>query len=104
MAVGGAPAGYADSSDYAVGVTEKLGRGIVNVLSSPLEIPCGIRDEVSDRGTGGVGSGFFKGLALFLRRVLVGATETATFVIPMEATIPNVCARKPAPAVETKPD
>ena len=98
----GSPLAYADSADYAVEITEKLGRGIVNVLGSPLEIPCAIRDDVTEHGAAGIGSGLFKGLALFGRRVLVGVTEIGTFVIPMEATIPSVCAKKPAPAVETK--
>lgn len=80
--------------DYSVEVSQKFGRGLLNVLSSPLEIPCAIRDDVQEKGAAGVGTGFFKGIAFFLRRVLVGATEVGTFVIPMEATLPPVCAKK----------
>ena len=94
--------GRAESADYPLEITEKLGRGVVNVLGSPLEIPCAIRDDVTEHGAAGIGSGLFKGLALFLRRVLVGVTEIGTFVIPMEATLPKVCAKRPAPAVETQ--
>lgn len=88
-------------ADYSVGISQKFGRGLMNVLSSPLEIPCGIRDEVGERGGAGIGSGFFKGTGLFLRRLLVGLTEAATFVIPMEATLPSVCSQKPKPRVES---
>lgn len=87
-------------TDYTVEISQKFGRGLLNVVSSPLEIPCGIRDEVSERGGAGVGTGFFKGIALFAWRLLVGVTEVGTFVIPMEATLPPVCAKGPAPAVQ----
>lgn len=95
----GSSLGYADSADYAVEITEKFGRGVGNVLSSPIEIPCGFRDEMEERGAAGIVSGLFRGLTLFFRRVLVGVTEIGTFIIPMEATIPRVCAEKPKPAV-----
>jgi putative exosortase-associated protein (TIGR04073 family) len=92
---------FAESGvDYSVEISQKFGRGIGNVLSSPLEIPCGIRDEVRERGAAGIGTGLFKGLALFARRVLVGVTEVGTFMIPMEATIPSVCAEKPKARLE----
>ena len=88
------------NSDYAVGISQKFGRGLLNVVSSPAEIPCGIRDETSLRGAAAIGTGFFKGIAFFLRRVLVGVTEVATFMIPMEPTLPAVCAKGPAAAVQ----
>ena len=98
----GVPLGRAESSaDYSVEISQKLGRGALNLLSSPLELPCAIRDDISERGAAGVGTGLFKGLAFFLRRALVGVTEIGTFVIPMEETLPPVCAKKPAPAVHT---
>jgi len=89
------PLAYAENgADYAVGISQKFGRGIVNVFTSPLEIPCGVRDEMAQRGGAGIGSGFFKGMALFLRRALVGVTEVGTFMIPMEETLPPVCRKK----------
>ncbi len=88
-----------NSADYTVGISQKLGHGVLNLISSPLEIPCAIRDDVSDRGAAGIGTGFFKGIAFFLRRVLVGVTEIGTFIIPMEETLPAVCAKKPTPQV-----
>lgn len=87
--------GYAETGvDYSIEISQKLGRGILNLLSSPLEIPCTIRDEVSEKGAPGVGAGFFKGILFFLRRALVGVTEAGTFMIPMEAALPPVCAKK----------
>ena len=83
--------------DYAAGMGAKIGRGLVNVLSSPLEIPCTMSSDIRDRGASGTFTGFGKGTAFMLRRLLVGVTEVGTFLIPMEATIPPVC-QKPAPA------
>lgn len=91
---------YAESADYGVGISQKFGRGLLNVVSSPLELPCAIRDEVSERGAAGVASGLFVGIAYFVRRVLVGVTEVGTFVIPMEETLPAVCAKKAKPAIQ----
>ena len=97
----GLPLGRAEGgADYSIEVSQKFGRGLLNVISSPLEIPCGIRDDVAERGGAGAATGFFKGIAFFARRVLVGVCEVGTFVIPMEATLPPVCAAKPKPQVE----
>ena len=96
------PAARAEgSADYSIEISQKFGRGLLNVISSPLEIPCAIRDDVSERGAAGAGTGFFKGIAFFARRVLVGVTEVGTFMIPMEETLPPVCAKKAAANVKT---
>ena len=87
-------------ADYGIEISRKLGRGLGNVLSSPLELPCGIRDEVSEWGWQGAFTGPFKALALFARRLLVGVTEVGTFIIPMEGTLPPVCRKKQEPAVQ----
>lgn len=91
------------SADYSVEISQKFGRGLLNVLSSPFEIPCAIRDDVAGTGAGGAVTGLFKGVAFFARRLLVGVCEVGTFVIPMEATLPPVCAEKPAANVQPKP-
>ena len=83
------------SVDYSVQISEKLGRGLKNVLTSPLEIPCTIRDDVKDTGAIGSITGLFRGIVLMARRILVGVTEVGTFVIPMEATIPPACTVRP---------
>lgn len=90
------PTAFAEGgADYTVEISEKFGRGLVNVLSSPLEIPCAIRDDSAERGAAGAVTGLFHGIILMARRILVGVTEVGTFVIPMEATIPKVCAKRP---------
>lgn len=94
------PAFAENSADTSVGMSQKLGRGLWNALSSPAEIPCTMRDDISENGGGGAVTGLFKGIGFFARRLLVGVTEFATFVIPMEATLPPVCAKKPAPAIQ----
>lgn len=95
-----APPLQAESSqDYIVGISQKLGRGVMNVLSSPLELPCTMRDNISEMGGTGVINGLALGIVFFARRLLVGVTETMTFVIPMGATLAPVCAKKPEPAI-----
>lgn len=90
------PSAFAEGgADYTVEISQKFGRGLMNVLSSPLEIPCTIRDDAAERGVGGAFTGLFHGIVLMARRILVGVTEVGTFVIPMEATIPPVCAKRP---------
>ncbi len=83
--------GEGTTGDYMSGIGTKFGRGLLNVVSSPAEIPCTIRDDLKDNAGPGFFTGFGKGTAFFLRRVLVGATEVGTFMIPMEATLPPVC-------------
>lgn len=98
----GNSSGYAgNGSDYVVGISEKFGRGILNVLSSPLELPCTIGSDVSERGAAGFVTGLFRGLAFVARRALVGATEAGTFMIPMEATLSPVCAKRAEAKVES---
>ncbi len=95
LGVLGLPSSFASgeetAGDYAKGMITKLGSGIVNVVSSPLEIPCSIREEMFDSPAAGFFTGFGKGTVFMLRRILVGVTEIGTFVIPMEPTLPVVC-------------
>ncbi len=89
-----------NSADYSVGMSQKLGRGLWNALSSPAEIPCTMRDDISQNGGVGIVTGLFKGIGFFARRLLVGVDEFATFMIPMEPTLAPVCTKKPAPAIQ----
>ena len=85
-------AGEETTGDYLKAISTKFGRGLVNVVTSPAEIPCTIRDEMNPDGSlGTFFTGFGKGIVFMLRRILVGVTEVGTFVIPMERTIPPVC-------------
>ncbi len=89
-------AGDGTSGDTMSSVGRKFGRGLWNILSSPAEIPCTTGDEISNRGAAaGTFTGLGLGIAYMCRRILVGATEVGTFMIPMEATIPPVCSDKP---------
>ncbi|MDP3919507.1 MAG: exosortase system-associated protein, TIGR04073 family [Candidatus Omnitrophota bacterium] len=93
-----AHAGEETLGDYSAEIGTKFGRGLVNIVSSLAEIPCTIADDVKDTGAVGSITGFGKGLAFMLRRILVGVTEVGTFMIPMERTIPPVC-QSPSPSI-----
>ena len=84
-------AGEGTAGDYMGEIGTKFGRGLWNVVTSPAEIPCTISLEMKEGASKGFLTGFGKGMAFMLRRILVGATEMITFVIPMERTIPPVC-------------
>ena len=95
------PLGHAESGmDYTVEISQKFGRGALNLLSSPLEIPCTIGSEVKDRGAAGSVTGFLRGIVFMARRIIVGSTEMMTFVIPMEETLPPVCVKRAPARVE----
>ncbi len=82
------------TGDYLSSIGTKFGRGLGNVVTSPLEIPCGIGAEMSGHPDVGFFTGLGKGTVLMLRRILVGVCEVGTFVIPAEATLPPVCKTK----------
>ena len=84
-------AGEGTTGDYLKDIGTKFGRGLVNVVTSPVDIPCTMADEMADHPSTGFFTGFGKGAVFMLRRILVGVTEVGTFVIPMERTIPPVC-------------
>ena len=87
------------AGDYMKQIGIKAGRGLVNILSSPAEIPCTIASDIKDKGAAGFFTGFGKGTVFMLRRILVGATEFGTLVIPMEATLPPVCSKAQARSI-----
>ena len=87
-------AGEETGGDYLSEIGTKFGRGLANIVTSPLEIPCGIGSEMSQRPDIGLFTGLGKGTVFMLRRILVGVCEVGTFVIPAEATIPSVCKAK----------
>jgi putative exosortase-associated protein (TIGR04073 family) len=65
---------------------KKLGRGLANILTCPLEIPKGIGDANAESGpvaamTFGVLQGIFKTCV----RGVVGVYETVSFPIPLPA-------------------
>ena len=89
-----APKSFADGEtggDYMRGMGANIGRGLWNIISSPAEIPCGIRDDMKVDANTGFFTGLGKGTWFMLRRILVGVDEIGTLMIPMERTLPNVC-------------
>lgn len=83
----GASAGdiYRDKSDVGK-MFHKLGRGIVNVVTSWVEIPRHVADEweQTDPATGIV-LGTVKGVGWTVARALTGVYETVTFPFPVPA-------------------
>lgn len=68
----------------AAGPAKKLGRGVSNVITSPLELLKGVQDTIASNGMlAGVTWGPIKGAANFLKRAVVGVYEIVTFTIPM---------------------
>lgn len=71
---------------YAVDVNNsatKLGRGLCNMITFPLEIPEQIsRTNNSDGPLAGATVGVIKGTGMALWRACVGVFEAATFMMP----------------------
>jgi len=62
---------------------KKLGRGVCNMLTFPLEIPRQMAEvNRTDGPMAGITWGPVKGVGLAIGRLLVGTYETATFPIP----------------------
>ena len=75
--VGGSPEVWAQDPLH------KAGRGVVNVLTSWIELPKNIHlGTQEDNPLLGVGWGLIRGTGLMATRVVVGAYETVTFFIP----------------------
>jgi putative exosortase-associated protein (TIGR04073 family) len=83
------------AGDYFKNMGKQLGVGLFNVVSSPAEIPCTIGSEMSERPNVGFFTGFGKGTVFMLRRIVVGVSEVATFLLPREeSSLPVVCTTK----------
>ena len=68
---------------FADTAVKKLGRGLANIIASPLEIGNGIHDAFEENGILAAATwGPLDGILRFGGRVLCGAYETATFVLP----------------------
>ena len=65
------------------GPLEKLGRGVLNVVTSPAEIFTSVADN--EAGTGmiaGKTHGFIEGIGNFGLKLLTGLVDVATFPLP----------------------
>ena len=95
VVVPSAHAGDGNAWDYMVDISSKFGRGLTNILTGPVEIPCNIAEEMEDIGPyKGLAVGTGKGLYKMVRRMFNGVTEIATFVIPGPADMPYVCQKR----------
>jgi putative exosortase-associated protein (TIGR04073 family) len=73
----------ADDMRYGKTCFNKLGRGVINILTSPSEIPAGAFRVCREKGDFiGVTLGSFEGLFTFIIRGIIGVFDTATFLIP----------------------
>ncbi len=69
---------------HADGPVKKLGRGVANVVTSPLEVPKGMGDVNETDGIfAGATWGVFKGAVDCVKRAVVGVYEIATFPVPV---------------------
>jgi len=69
--------------EYPAQVGEKLGTGIVNVITGVGEIPKTMMISGREKGaTYGMTAGFFTGIVHMLGRTLSGAVDIVTFVVP----------------------
>jgi len=65
------------------GMTVKLLRGVINVVTCPLEVPRQIDRQVHLRGVcEGSGVGFLAGVGMTLFRAVAGGVEAALFLVP----------------------
>ena len=63
---------------------KKLGRGLVNVVTCPAELPKTVSKTYRDRGpVDAVGFGVPKGLAMMVLRAVMGTIEAVTFPFPI---------------------
>ena len=63
----------------------KLGRGLCNILTSPLELPAqSSKANNSDGPFAGATVGVLKGLQMTVTRAVVGVYEVATFMLPIQ--------------------
>lgn len=62
---------------------DKLARGLVNVISSPLELPRNVQNMTEEQGVlVGWTGGMAQGIGMTALRIIVGAYEIITFPIP----------------------
>lgn len=68
---------------FAQNMTRKLGRGVANILSAPLEVPIQMMKETKDNGDfNGLFVGGSRGFINMLSRFFAGIYEIVTFPIP----------------------
>lgn len=72
------------NASFADGPIKKLGRGLANIITCPLEIPKRISDANAESGPIAASTfGVLNGLFQTCIRAFVGVYETVTFFIPI---------------------
>jgi len=80
------------AEDVVEGMSVKLLRGIVNVVTCPLELPRQIDRQVQRRGAWeGSVVGFVAGVGMTAFRGVAGAVETALFLTPAPGFYDPLC-------------
>lgn len=69
--------------DAERGPLTKLGRGVTNVVFSFIECGTNIQESVDEKGLPAFFEGAFKGLFYTAGRILSGAYDAVTFLIPI---------------------
>jgi putative exosortase-associated protein (TIGR04073 family) len=73
----------AAAESYPTKIGEKLGNGIVNVVTGVVEIPKTVMITSHAKGPAyGATAGFMTGIVQMLGRTLSGAVDLATFMVP----------------------
>lgn len=68
--------------NYATGLGLKLGRGLSNILLSPIEVPASIWGNLCDRRVWGIIVGPFDGVVTGVERIGAGALDVVTSPVP----------------------
>ncbi|AKJ64508.1 exosortase system-associated protein, TIGR04073 family [Kiritimatiella glycovorans] len=81
--------GVADANaGYMEKIMRKLGRGVANVASSPIELLSNMQDVTEDSGLlAGLTYGTVRGVGHGVARIGVGAAEILSFYVPSEPVI-----------------
>lgn len=92
-------AGEETFGDVSYDASRQFGRGLLNIVTSPAEIPCTMKTEIDDRGAAGAATGLGIGLWYTVRRILVGASEVVTFFLPAPPVLDPVCKEPAGPSL-----
>jgi len=80
--------GIATASNYPSQIGEKLGNGIVNVVTGVVEIPKTVMITGNKNGPAyAMTAGFMTGIVHMLGRTVFGAVDLATFMIPTKPLV-----------------
>ena len=72
------------STTYASNPVEKLGRGVANILFSPMELFMKPVDTAREQGNvAGITYGVFRGVVYTVARIGVGVADICTFYMPL---------------------